>query len=126
MLLIQIHYLNLGIERFEVLLVVPVYMGFWIIFTALAGLLTYREYDGFDVVEAILFPLGVLITLCGVYLMSLRPSAYTALPQNESESSSMVYDEQTKSETVPAADSESSQLLPGKKGGPEEPAKKDD
>jgi len=83
MLVLQIHFLNAGLERFDVLLIVPMYQGFWIILTAAAGMVTYREYENFGVLEGVFFPLGVVVTLVGVYVMSLRPQGYSLITTDD-------------------------------------------
>lgn len=76
-LLFQVHYLNLALERFDAVLIVPVYQGFWILLTACAGLVTYRELNGLSVSQAIAFLIGVAVTFLGVYFLSRRPAEYS-------------------------------------------------
>jgi len=103
MLIFQIHFLNAGLERFDVLLIVPMYQGFWIILTAGAGMVTYREYENFGVLEGVFFPMGVIVTLVGVYIMSLRPQRYSLLSTTDDDDF-FTADEETKGSTRPGSD----------------------
>jgi len=80
-LLIQIHYLNVGLELFEVMLYFPLYQSAWILFVALGGIVTYQEYSRFTVLNALLFPLGMMITFGGLYMLIGRKPDYKHLEE---------------------------------------------
>ena len=70
----QIHYLNEGLRQFTSTYVIPVYQSFWILTSVLSGMVFFNEWRGvFDEVgTGIGFPLGVLLTVAGVYVLSKR------------------------------------------------------
>lgn len=78
-LLMQMHFLNVGLAAFEVMLFFPLYQSAWIIFVALGGIVTYQEYKSFTIYDALLFPLGMVITLRGVYMLMGRQSKYSSM-----------------------------------------------
>lgn len=71
-ILLQTHYLAHGLEYFDALFIIPVFQCFFIINSILGGALYWEEMNDFNLTQWIVFPLGVLITLWGVYLMSSR------------------------------------------------------
>lgn len=74
---VQIHYLNEGLRQFTSTYIIPVYQSFWILTSTVSGLIFFTEYRGvFDEpATAIGFPVGVLITVAGVYVLSQRGGA---------------------------------------------------
>lgn len=71
-ILLQTHFLAQGLEFFDALFIVPVFQCFFIVLSILGGALYWDEMSGFNAAQWCLFPLGVLITIFGVYLMSSR------------------------------------------------------
>jgi len=68
----QIHYLNQGLKNFEALFIVPIYQTFWIIANVVAGIVYYQEWKEFGGTSIVMFPIGILITLIGVAVLSQR------------------------------------------------------
>jgi hypothetical protein len=73
-LVAQAQFLNMGLAAFDALLMVPMYQVSWIFFCILGGGIFFDEFSAFDWVKWILFPTGALITMFGVFLLTLRPS----------------------------------------------------
>ena len=69
----QITTLNAGLERFNALIMVPVYQSFWIMFSVLGGMIYFEEYRDLNPTQTGLFVLGMVITYSGViYLLRER------------------------------------------------------
>jgi hypothetical protein len=68
----QVQWLNDGLARFDAMSIIPVFQTFWVFFTAFAGMVFYDEWRNFTAAQALLFPLGVAITLYGVLILSRR------------------------------------------------------
>jgi len=68
----QVHYLNKGLELFDALYIVPIYQTFWIIGNVIAGIVYFQEWKEFTGTEIIMFPVGILVTLAGVAVLSAR------------------------------------------------------
>uniref|UniRef100_A0A7S1GDF7 Uncharacterized protein n=1 Tax=Bicosoecida sp. CB-2014 TaxID=1486930 RepID=A0A7S1GDF7_9STRA len=69
---LQIYWLNCGLARWDALYNVPVFQSFWILVSVMGGGVFYGEFAGFTTEQTILFPLGVLIAVCGVVWLSQR------------------------------------------------------
>jgi len=70
--LMQVHYLNKGLQMFDALFIVPIYQTFWIIGNVFGGIMYYQEYMDFGVVDGLMFPIGILITLGGMAILALQ------------------------------------------------------
>jgi len=46
-LIVQLHFLNVGLAAFDMMMIFPLYQAVWILFTALGGIITYQEYRAF-------------------------------------------------------------------------------
>jgi len=68
----QLHFLALGLRFFDALYVVPVFQCFFILGSTLGGAAYFAEFSSFGVTQFVLFPIGILLTLCGVYILSSR------------------------------------------------------
>lgn len=68
----QIYYMQLGLARFDALICVPVFSCFWIFVSVCGGGIFYGEFSEFSTLQAVLFPVGVLLCCGGVYVLSLR------------------------------------------------------
>ena len=70
----QIHYLNEGLRLFTSSYIIPVYQSFWILVSVVNGLIFFGEYKGVydEWSSGVGFPLGVLIVVAGVYVLSQR------------------------------------------------------
>jgi magnesium transporter len=69
---LQIKWMNEGLQRFEALYIVPVFMSFWILISVVAGLVFFGEYAEMNSKQAMMFPFGVMMTIVGVYFLSQR------------------------------------------------------
>ena len=73
----QIHYLNEGLRLFASSYVIPIYQSFWILGSVTAGMIFFGEYKG--VMDqwgtAIGFPVGVIVVVAGVCVLSQRGGA---------------------------------------------------
>jgi hypothetical protein len=70
----QMVFLNKGLSRFESSYIVPTFTGTFIVFVALSGGVVYNEFAEFTVVSQILFPLGVLLCVLGVFALTWNVS----------------------------------------------------
>ena len=68
----QINYLNQALKYFDSLYCVPVFQCFFIVFSTFGGFIYFREYLDFDAGNWIFFPIGIIVTVTGVYIESLR------------------------------------------------------
>lgn len=71
-IIMQLHFLALGLAIFDSLYVVPVFQCFFITVSTLGGACFFLEFNTFDTTQAVIFPFGLVLTLCGVYLLSMR------------------------------------------------------
>lgn len=62
----------IGRIRFDALYIVPVFQSFWILISVLAGLVFFGEYAEMDDTQVAMFPVGIVLTVIGVYFLSLR------------------------------------------------------
>jgi drug/metabolite transporter (DMT)-like permease len=69
---LQIRWLNSGLRMFSALLIVPIFQSFWILVSVIAGMIFFGEYEGVftQTANAILFPFGLGLTICGVYFLT--------------------------------------------------------
>jgi hypothetical protein len=81
-ILMQTHYLAHGLEFFDALFIVPVFQCFFIVLSIMGGALYWKEMANFNAGQWTLFPIGVLVTLYGVYLMSSRDMVIDADEEN--------------------------------------------
>lgn len=68
----QLHFLALGLSFFDALYVVPVFQCFFVSVSTLGGAAYFSEFSSFLPLQMILFPIGILCTLSGVYILSSR------------------------------------------------------
>jgi hypothetical protein len=64
----QIHVLNLGLRKFDQIVVIPVFSVALETFSIIIGILYFEEYRNFDVTQSLLFPVAIAITFLGVYI----------------------------------------------------------
>lgn len=67
---LQIYWLNQGLARFESLYNVPIFTSTWIVGTVLGGGVFYGEFSEFSPLQALLFPLGVILCCVGVFFLA--------------------------------------------------------
>jgi hypothetical protein len=74
----QIHFLNEGLARFQSLYIVPVFQATWTLVSIVGGLVVFQEWQELasqGTTNAVLFPLGIALSLFGVYYTSTTPPA---------------------------------------------------
>lgn len=69
---LQIKWINEGLARFDASYTVPVFTSFWILLSIISGMVFYREWVGMTLAQAVMFIIGVFITLAGVIALSRR------------------------------------------------------
>eukprot|EP01029_Cantina_marsupialis_P023940 TRINITY_DN603_c0_g1_i15.p1 TRINITY_DN603_c0_g1~~TRINITY_DN603_c0_g1_i15.p1 ORF type:complete len:247 (+),score=29.39 TRINITY_DN603_c0_g1_i15:499-1239(+) len=69
---LQVYWLNCGLARFDALYNVPIFQSFWISFSVIGGGIHYGEFSDFSTKQIAMFPLGVVLTIVGVYFLSQR------------------------------------------------------
>ncbi|CAB9511629.1 NIPA-like protein 2 [Seminavis robusta] len=67
--LTQVHLLNTGLAKFDTLVVVPVFQSFITIFGITGGLVFFQEYKGMNERDAVLYAMGIAVTLVGVTML---------------------------------------------------------
>uniref|UniRef100_H3H0U5 EamA domain-containing protein n=1 Tax=Phytophthora ramorum TaxID=164328 RepID=H3H0U5_PHYRM len=70
-----IRYLNGGLVHYDALSMVPVYQAYWVISGVLGGVIYFQEIRTFSVLQAVMFVLGIGISIFGVVLLSRRKHA---------------------------------------------------
>ncbi|KAF0688255.1 Aste57867_20125 [Aphanomyces stellatus] len=75
---LQTHCLSLGLKYFDALYIVPVFQCFFISFSVIGGAVYFQEFKNFDTTQWIVFPVGVLITIAGVIVLSSREMQHDA------------------------------------------------
>ncbi|KAL3658895.1 hypothetical protein V7S43_016038 [Phytophthora oleae] len=81
-LCLQIKYLNGGLVHYDALSMVPVYQAYWVISGVLGGVIYFQEIRAFSVLQAVMFVLGIGISIFGVVLLSRRKHA-PSVPTNK-------------------------------------------
>jgi uncharacterized membrane protein len=69
---LQLKFLNEGLRHFDALYIVPVFQSFWILISVIAGLVFFGEYREMTQHQMVMFPIGIFITISGVYYLSQR------------------------------------------------------
>eukprot|EP00656_Telonema_subtile_P013877 TRINITY_DN17059_c0_g1_i3.p1 TRINITY_DN17059_c0_g1~~TRINITY_DN17059_c0_g1_i3.p1 ORF type:complete len:402 (+),score=76.80 TRINITY_DN17059_c0_g1_i3:3-1208(+) len=83
-LFLQVTFLNKALQIYpDALFVLPCYQSFWIVFGIAAGLIFYQEYKQLQGIDIFLFWLGVVISLAGVQILSMRKPESQALADSE-------------------------------------------
>ncbi len=89
----QQHFLAAGLQLFDALYIVPVFQAHFIVFGVLSGGLFYDEFSQYDTLASILFPIGIVIGLSGVLLLTNRKRGADAehkpLPSDEEEAAKL-------------------------------------
>lgn len=69
-LLFQMKFLNVGLKYHDTLIVVPIYQTWWVLGGIVGGGTYFKEFEGMEGINIVLFVTGVVITLCGVYILT--------------------------------------------------------
>lgn len=74
-LFLQITFMNKALHIYpDALFVLPIYQSFWIVLGIGAGLIFYQEYEQLGGLDIFWFSVGIIISLVGVQILSLRNS----------------------------------------------------
>ncbi|KAJ3193100.1 hypothetical protein HK101_005422 [Irineochytrium annulatum] len=68
----QIYWINMGLQRYDALLQVPVFYVIWTVFDVVGGGVYFQEFDGFNARQFGLFFLSVAIIFVGVGILGDR------------------------------------------------------
>ena len=68
----QLQFLAISLSFFDALYVVPVFQCFFISFSTLGGACFFAEFNNFNALQAVFFPLGLFGTLGGVIVLTRR------------------------------------------------------
>ncbi|KAJ3342568.1 NIPA-like protein 3 [Gonapodya sp. JEL0774] len=68
----QVYWINMGLQRYDALLQIPVYFTVWTLFDVVGGGIYFSEFQSFNVTKAIGFTLGVLVIFSGVGVLTDR------------------------------------------------------
>lgn len=69
---LQISFINQGLRRYSAVLFSPLYNSLYIACSATFGAIMFKEFAGYTPVQFVFFPLGILVTLLGISLMTLK------------------------------------------------------
>jgi arginine exporter protein ArgO len=67
---LQIHILNLGLKRFDQIIVIPAFSVVLEIFSIIIGIIYFQQYSNFDLAQSIMFPASIAFTFIGVYMIA--------------------------------------------------------
>jgi hypothetical protein len=65
-------HINQGLRRYNAVLFIPLYNCFYIILSSTLGAITYKEFSSYTLAQWICFPLGIMMTVVGIFIMSLK------------------------------------------------------
>jgi len=71
---IQIHILNLGLKKFDQIVVIPVFTVSLETFSVVISVIFFQDYLFFTIFQSIFFPLSILVTYIGVYVTAVGQS----------------------------------------------------
>jgi len=71
-LTLQVYWMQSGLARYDALYCVPVFQAVWILTGVVGGGVFYQEFDGFSLLSWVLFPVGILLCVAGVFFLSQR------------------------------------------------------
>ena len=81
--------LNAGLARFEAVIVIPVYYVLSTIMIIISGELLYNSYENFTPSTAVIFTVGILLSLWGVYLLSCHEGTSIDEPEGRGRTASL-------------------------------------
>ncbi|TPX45616.1 hypothetical protein SeLEV6574_g03766 [Synchytrium endobioticum] len=68
----QVYWINMGLQRYDALLQIPVYFVVWTLFDVIGGGIYFNEFKGFTPKQYGLFIMGVSIIFAGVIVLADR------------------------------------------------------
>lgn len=93
-IMLQIKWLNDGLKKFDASYTVPVFTSFWILLSVISGLIFYKEYEGMNPFQMVMFLIGVATTVTGVIMLSRR-ELNDGYHKNNGMDNGLVLDERT-------------------------------
>jgi uncharacterized membrane protein len=75
---IHIKYLNNGLKHFDAMFFVPMFMVSLTVITSISGGIFFQEFVNFDLMQFLFYPVGLLCTVIGVFILSQRDAAKKA------------------------------------------------
>ncbi|GBG31062.1 NIPA-like protein 2 [Hondaea fermentalgiana] len=69
---LQISHINQGLRRYNAVLFLPLYNTAYILLSGTVGAVVYHEFADFTEMQQMLFPVGIMHTLAGIGLMTLK------------------------------------------------------
>ena len=82
-ILLQTHFLNLGLRKFDALVIFPIFQVFWIVFGVVGGIIFFKEVSNFHSTKALVFVCAILMILIGVYFLAKHEMEQVFLPPNK-------------------------------------------
>merc|ERR1712154_740086 len=79
--ILQLNYLNRGLQLYPQTLFIPVYTSSLIVVTAFGGAIFFQEFE--LMTHSVCFGLGVTLVACGISLFSLRKEDGASAPLRE-------------------------------------------
>lgn len=71
-ILSQTYTLNMALERFDSVIVLPLFQVFWIMMGVFGAGAYFKEFDGMTTTSFVLFPIGIFIIAAGIVVLSTR------------------------------------------------------
>ena len=87
-ILTQIRFLNAGLQLFDAMYVVPIFQTFWILISVLGGLVYFDEWKHFSPFQAVMFPIGIAVTVRGVVELTKRGDEEDELDESSGDNKS--------------------------------------
>jgi drug/metabolite transporter (DMT)-like permease len=70
----QIHWIAVGLQEFDAVVMVPVFQCVFVVFTIIGGAAYFGEFESFTRIQIIMFPVGVAILIIGVMGLAMHKS----------------------------------------------------
>lgn len=71
----QLSFLNFALERFDALIVIPVFQTFWTLVSVVGGFVFYKEYLNLQAIQVVMFFIGLACTIFGVHILAQRKTS---------------------------------------------------
>ncbi|KAJ3006786.1 UNVERIFIED_CONTAM: NIPA-like protein 3 [Siphonaria sp. JEL0065] len=68
----QVYWINMGLERYDALLQIPVFFVVWTVFDVVGGGIYFQEFEGFSTRQYALFVFAVSVIFVGVFILAGR------------------------------------------------------
>ena len=78
-LILQAHFLNCGLQRFDALFIIPLYQVIWIISGVLGGGIVFNEFAVMTFGDVLLFGIGAAVIFFGVFFIAKRKTDGTKI-----------------------------------------------